>query len=89
MHVVQIFSDANLFAGMASDLNTTPPPDPNIYGMGPIPKCVNNINVLPPPAPPLSFLHGNHWRIQGGVPGTHTPPGGPNFFIFMQFSAKN
>ena len=27
MHVVQIFSDANLFAGMASDLNTTPPPD--------------------------------------------------------------
>ena len=55
MHVVQIFSDANLFAGMASDLNTTPPPDPNIYGMGPIPKCVHNINVLPPP----SFLHGN------------------------------
>ena len=59
MHVVQIFSDANLFAGMASDLNTTPPPDPNIYGMGPIPKRVHNINVLPPPAPPPSFLHGN------------------------------
>ena len=56
MHVVQIFSDANLFAGMASDLNTTPPPDPNIYGMGAIPKCVHNINVVPSPAPPLSFL---------------------------------
>ena len=59
MHVVQIFSDANLFAGMASDLNTTPPPDPNIYGMGAIPKRVHNINVVPSPPPPPSFLHGN------------------------------
>ena len=57
MHVIQIFSDANLFAGMASDLNTTPPPDPNIYGMGAIPKRVHNINVVP--SPPPSFLHGN------------------------------
>ena len=24
-----------------------------------------------------------------GVPGMHIPPGGPNSFIFMQFSAKN
>ena len=32
----------------------------------------------------------NHWRIQGGAPGTRAPPpGGPNSFIFMQFSAKN
>ena len=30
-----------------------------------------------------------HWRIQGGAPGTRAPPGGPNSFIFMQFSAKN
>ena len=59
MHVVQIFSDANLFAGMASDLNITPPPDPNIYGMGAIPKRGPNINVLPPPAPTLSLLQGN------------------------------
>ena len=59
MHVVQIFSDANLFAGMASDLNTTPPPDPNTYGMGAIPKHVHNINVVPLPPPPPSFLHGN------------------------------
>ena len=29
-----------------------------------------------------------HWRIQGGAPGTRAPPGGPNSFIFMQFSAK-
>ena len=29
-----------------------------------------------------------HWRIQGGVPGTRTPPGGPNSFIFMQFWVK-
>ena len=28
-----------------------------------------------------------HWRIQGGAPGTR-PLGGPNSFIFMQFSAK-
>ena len=59
MHVVQIFSDANLFAGMASDLNTTPPLDHNIYGMGAIPKRVHNINVGPSPTPPPSFLHGN------------------------------
>ena len=59
MHVIQIFSDANLFAGMASDLNTTPPPDPNIYSMGAIPKCVHNINVGPSPAPQPSFLYGN------------------------------
>ena len=59
MHVIQIFSDANLFAGMASDLNITPPPDPNIYGMGAIPKRGPNINVLPPPGPPLSLLQGN------------------------------
>ena len=59
MHVVQIFSDANLFAGMASDLNITPPPDPNIYGMGAIPKRGPNINVLPPPAPAPSLLQGN------------------------------
>ena len=59
MHVIQIFSDANLFAGMVSDLNTTPPPDPNIYGMGAIPKRVHNINVGPSPAPPPSFLYGN------------------------------
>ena len=31
----------------------------------------------------------NHWRIQAGAPGTRAPPGGPNSFIFMQFSAKN
>ena len=24
-----------------------------------------------------------------GAPGTRAPPGGPNSFIFMQFSAKN
>ena len=24
----------------------------------------------------------------GGAPGTRAPPGGPNSFIFMQFSAK-
>ena len=30
----------------------------------------------------------DHWRIQGGAPGTRAPPGGPNSFIFMQFSAK-
>ena len=29
-----------------------------------------------------------HWRIQGGRQG-RAPPGGPNSFIFMQFSAKN
>ena len=29
-----------------------------------------------------------HWRIQGGAPGTRAPPGGPNSFIFMQFSVK-
>ena len=29
-----------------------------------------------------------HWRIQGGAPGTRAPPGGPNSFIFMQFSAQ-
>ena len=28
-----------------------------------------------------------HWRIQGDVMDAR-PPGGPNFFIFMQFSAK-
>ena len=34
--------------------------------------------------------HCYHWRIQGGgAPGTRAPPpGGPNSFIFMQFSAK-
>ena len=71
MHVVQIFSDANLFAGMASDLNTTPPPDPNIFGMGPIPKHVH-INVLPSPAPPPSFLHGNLGAL--GSPGSPSTP---------------
>ena len=71
MHVVQIFSDANLFASMASDLNTTPPPDPNIFGMGPIPKHVH-INVLPSPAPPLSFLHGNLGAL--GSPGSPSTP---------------
>ena len=35
------------------------------------------------------FVIRQHWRIQGGVPGTCAPPGGPNSFIFMQFSAKN
>ena len=29
-----------------------------------------------------------HWRIQGGRQGRAPPPGGPNSFIFMQFSAK-
>ena len=33
--------------------------DPNIYGMGAIPKRVHNINVGPSPAPPASFLYGN------------------------------
>ena len=30
-----------------------------------------------------------HWRIQGGRQGRAPPSGGPNSFIFMQFSAKN
>ena len=30
-----------------------------------------------------------HWRIQGGGRQGRAPPGGPNSFIFMQFSAKN
>ena len=30
-----------------------------------------------------------HWRIQGGRQGRAPPPGSPNSFIFMQFSAKN
>ena len=30
-----------------------------------------------------------HWRIQGGRQGRAPLPGGPNSFIFMQFSAKN
>ena len=34
------------------------------------------------------FIIWIHWRIQGGAPGTRAPPGGPNSFIFMQFSAK-
>ena len=75
MHVVQIFSDANLFAGMASDLNTTPPPDPNIYGMGAIPKYVHNINVVRSPAPPTSFLHGNLGAL--GSPGNLGALGSP------------
>ena len=29
-----------------------------------------------------------HWRIQGGGARDARPPGGPNSFIFMQFSAK-
>ena len=41
----------------------------------------------PNPRPPRP-RHLLHWRIQGGVPGTRAPPGGPNSFIFMQFSAK-
>ena len=77
MHVIQIFSDANLFAGMASDLNTTPPPDPNIYGMGAIPKRVHNINVQPPPAP--SFLHGNLGALGSlGNLGALGSPGSPS-----------
>ena len=72
MHVIQIFSDANLFAGIASDLNTTPPPDPNIYCMGAIPKCVHNINVGPSPAPPLSFLYGNLGALAS--PGSPSTP---------------
>ena len=79
MHVVQIFSDANLFAGMASDLNTTPPPDPNIYGMGAIPKRVHNINVLPSRAPPLSFLYGNLGALGSlGNLGALGSPGSPS-----------
>ena len=37
----------------------------------------------------------NEFKIQvaladpRGAPGTRAPPGGPNSFIFMQFSAKN
>ena len=32
----------------------------------------------------------DHWRIQGGgARDARPPPGGPNSFIFMQFSAKN
>ena len=36
----------------------------------------------------ILFIIRIHWRIQGGAPGTRAPPGGPNSFIFMQFSAK-
>ena len=34
------------------------------------------------------YISTRHWRIQGGAPGMRAPPGGPNSFIFMQFSAK-
>ena len=27
----------------------------------------------------------NLWRIYGDGVGTHSPPSGPNFFIYMQF----
>ena len=38
----------------------------------------------------LTLLLGGtiHWQIQGGAPGTRAHPGGPNSFIFMQFSGK-
>ena len=52
---------------MASDLNITPPPDPNIYGMAAIPKRGPNINVPPPPAPAPSLLQGNLGAL--GSPG--------------------
>ena len=50
------------------------------------------IHPLPPFHPLANMLcikHcTSHWWIQGGAPGTRVPPGGPNSFIFMQFSAK-
>ena len=48
--------------------------------------CVEHANVLE--LCYIELLSGDHWRIQGGAPGTRAPPGGPNSFIFMQFSAK-
>ena len=36
----------------------------------------------------VSFGKRFHWRIQGGARDAHLP-GGPNSFIFMQFSVKN
>ena len=44
---------------------------------------------VPVPSGYLLNFNPFHWRIQGGAPGTRAPPGGPNSFIFMQFSAKN
>ena len=73
--VVQIFSDTNLFAGMASDLNTTPPTEPSIYGMGAIPKRSQNLNVVPQAATPPSFLHGNLGALAN--PGNLDPLGSP------------
>ena len=39
--------------------------------------------------PSITKIVLSHWRIQGGRQGRAPPPGGPNSFIFMQFSAKN
>ena len=44
-------------------------------------KAFDNLALVPKVLP-------DHWRIQGGRQGRAPPPGGPNSFIFMQFSAK-
>ena len=47
--------------------------------------------LAPHPCPPPNtgrWIH-YHWQIQGGRQRCTPPPGGPNSFIFMQFSAKS
>ena len=72
IHVVQIFSDTNLFAGMSSDLNTSPAPDPNMYSMGAIPKRSQHLTVQSPP--PSTFHQGNVGSLPGNLGALASPP---------------
>ena len=49
--------------------------------------CVEHANVLE--LCYIELLSGDHWRIQGGAPGTRAPPWGSKFFHFHAVFGKN